>query len=177
MTRTRQRVAALLSAAALSGIGGPAHAAKPHEHGVVRMGVAIDGTQLSIDLEMPLDSLIGFERAPRTDAERKAAADALARLRDGAALFKLDAAAQCTLGSAKVEAPVLEQGAAPKDGHADADASYVFRCAQPTRLATLEVLLFDAFRHVERVQVQAALPSGQRKAVLEGSARVLRLGS
>ena len=38
-------------------------------------------------LELPLDSLLGFERAPRTDAERKAAADVLARLRSGGTLY------------------------------------------------------------------------------------------
>ncbi|HMR69005.1 MAG TPA: DUF2796 domain-containing protein, partial [Rubrivivax sp.] len=61
------------------------------------------------------------------------------------------------------------------DGHADLDATYTFACAQPARLATLEVGLFDAFRRVERVEVQAALPQGQRKAVLRRSAKVVQL--
>jgi hypothetical protein len=169
------RVAAALFAAAALAAVGPARAAKPHEHGAVTMDVAVEGGNVNINVELPLDSLVGFERAPRNDAERKAAADALARLRDGAKLFRLDAAAQCTLGSAKVEAPVLEQGAPAKDGHADADASYVFSCAQPASLTTLEVLLFDAFRRIERVQVQAALPRGQRKVVLRRTARTLKL--
>ena len=71
-------------------------------------------------MEAPLDNLLGFERAPRTDSERKAAAEVLARLRNpnqGKALFSADAAAQCTLSKADVQAPVLEPGAkpAPKD--------------------------------------------------------------
>ena len=45
-----------------------------HEHGRLRLAIAIDGEQLSIALEAPLDSLVGFERAPRTDAERRSAA-------------------------------------------------------------------------------------------------------
>jgi hypothetical protein len=102
-------------------------------------------------------------------------------MRDGAALFRFDAAAQCTLASAKVEAPLLEPAATPAakpaaaGEHADLDASYTFRCAQPARLATLEVLLFDAFPRVARVTVQAVLPHGQHKAVLRRAARTVRL--
>lgn len=160
---------------------GAAFAHKAHQHGVVRIDLAVDGGKVTVAVDMPLDSLVGFERAPRTDAERQAAAAALARMRDGAALLRFDAAAQCELVDARVEAPVLERPAAAapsgdKDaGHADLDAAYTFACAQPERLATLEVGLFDAFRRIERVEVQAAMPQGQRKAVLRRSARVFQL--
>ena len=154
-----------------------ASAAKPHQHGAMKLGVAVEAAEVTIVAEMPLDSLLGFERAPRSDSERTAAAAALATMRDGAALFRLDAAAQCTLVSAKVAAPVLEQATAAdaKTEHADLDATYVFRCAQPARLTALEVLLFDAFKRVERIDVQAVLPHGQTRAVLRRSARVVRL--
>lgn len=157
---------------------GPASAGKAHEHGALRMDLSLEGADLSIALAMPLDSAVGYERAPRTEAERQAAAAALARLRDGAAMFRPDAAAQCSLTSAAVSAPVLERPAPAgqaADGHADLDATYVFRCTQPAKLLQLEVLLFDAFKRVDRIDVQAALPHGQRKATLLKTARVLRL--
>lgn len=168
-------LAAIVLAAWVAVASGPAAAGKTHEHGAVKMDVAVEGAEVTIGVEMPQDSLVGFERAPRTESERKAAAGALARLRDGGALFRFDAAAQCGLSSAKVGAAVLEQGAAATGGHADLDASYVFRCAEPARLTTLEVLLFDAFRRIERVQVQAVSAKGQRKAMLRPAARVLSL--
>ena len=40
--------------------------AQAHVHGAVQLEVALDGPTLSIALEAPLDSLLGFERAPRT---------------------------------------------------------------------------------------------------------------
>jgi hypothetical protein len=176
--------------AAIAGLGllclsAAAAAGKAHEHGAVQLDIAVEAAEVSLAVEMPLDSLLGFERAPRTQAERQAAAAALAKMRDGAALFRFDAAAQCTLASAKVEAPLLEPAAKPAataaakppaaGEHADLDASYTFRCAQPARLATLEVLLFDAFPRVARVTVQAVLPHGQHKAVLRRAARTVRL--
>ena len=174
-----QRLSAAAWALCLcAALAGPAGASKAHEHGVVKLDVALEGPQLTLAVEMPLDSLLGFERAPRNDAERKAAAAALEKMRDGAGLFRLDTAAQCTLARATVEAPVLERApvaGAKADEHAELEATYVFRCAQPARLAALEVLLFDAFRRVSRVDVQAALPHGQRKASLRRNARTVPL--
>lgn len=150
-----------------------------HQHGVMTLTVGIDGEQLSIGVESPLDSLLGFERAPRTDAERRAARDLLAQLRGAAAsLFKPDAAAQCTLQGAEVRAGVLEPApaaASKTDEHADLDADYTFKCAQPGRLRTLEIGLFDAFKRLQRIEVQVAGPKGQRKATLERPQRSVEL--
>jgi len=180
------RIAMQLGAIALVFTTLPAaHAGKAHEHGVAKVDVAIEGNKLTVALESPLDSLLGFERAPRTDAERKAAADMLARLRSGGALFKADAAAACTLSRATVTAPVLESaakapvsGAAAKaagDDHADLDASYEYTCAQPQQLRTLELGLFDAFRRMQRIEVQVAGAQGQSKATLKRPARTVTL--
>lgn len=173
----------VLPALALLVAAGAAFAhGKPHEHGVVKVDAAVEAGQLTLVVQMPLDNLLGFERAPRTEAERRAAAEALAKMRDGAALFRPDAAAACTLVSAQVEAPVLEAPTAAsagkpaaKDEHADLDGTYVFRCAQPAQLKGMEVGLFDAFRRVQRIEVQAALPGGQRKTVLRRPARQVPL--
>lgn len=171
MPRTATSLTAMLALAA----AGAALAAKPHEHGVMKLDVAIEGDKLSVTMEVPLDNLLGFERAPRTDAERKAAADVLARLRAPAGLFVVDAAAQCTLAKAEVQAPVLEGGAKPKDGHADLDAFYEFKCAQPAQLRTLDVGLFDAYKRIQRIVVQVAGPQGQAKTTLRRPARSVKL--
>ena len=155
-----------------------AHASKAHQHGAVKLDLAVENAQVSIAVEMPLDSLLGFERAPRTEVERQAAAAALQKMRDAAALFRFDAAAQCAPTEVQVEAPVLTPSGAAGgagDGHADLEASYLFRCQAPARLGALEVLLFDAFRRVERIEVQAVLPHGQRRAVLRRGSRQIRL--
>ncbi len=171
----------IITALALGGSAGTAWAAgKAHEHGVVKLDVAIEGNKLSIAMEAPLDNLLGFERAPRSDAERKAAADVLTRLRSpnkGAPLFALDAAAQCTAGKAEVQAPVLEPGAKPetKDGHADLDARYDFTCTKPEALRTLDVGLFEAYRRIQRIDVQVVAAKGQAKVTLKRPARKVEL--
>lgn len=172
-----RRIGALVLAAAAG--SAVAAAGKPHEHGALKLDVAVDGNQVTLVMEAPLDNLLGFERAPRTDAERKAAADVLARLRspDGAKpLFGLDAAAKCTLRKADVQAPVLEPGAAPsKDEHADLDATYEYACAQPGELRSLDIGLFEAYARIRRIDVQVAGPKGQAKVTLQRPARKVPL--
>ena len=179
ITFTRSLIAL---AVACSGSAGTAWAAgKAHEHGALKLDVAIEGNKLTIAMEAPLDNLLGFERAPRTDAERKAAAAVLARLRSpdkGTPLFTADAAAQCTLSKAEVQAPVLEPGAKPagKDEHADLDASYEFTCAKPDELRTLDVGLFETYKRTQRIDVQVAGLKGQAKVTLKRPARKVQLG-
>jgi len=77
-----------------------------HEHGIARLGLAVDGTSLTVDLELPAESAFGFERAPRSAEERATAAETLDRLRTGAArLIAFPDGVTCTLESAEVQAP------------------------------------------------------------------------
>jgi hypothetical protein len=169
-----------LTLVGLALVANAARAGQPHEHGVMKLDLALEGNNLSIALESPLDSFLGFERAPRTEAERKAAADLLTRLRGpdkGTPLFTADAAAQCTLSKAEVRAPVLQAPtkAAASNGHADLEADYTFTCAQPAQLKTLDLGLFETFRRLKRIDVQVAGPQGQSKTTLTRPARSLKL--
>ena len=151
-----------------------AQAAAPHEHGVARLDLAVEPTRVTLFLEMPLDSLLGFERAPRDDAERKRADEARARLRDAAALFAIDPAARCTPAKVELNAPALG-GAAARDEHADLEASYEFICKDATRVGFVEVGLFDAFGRLQRLDVQAATRKGQMRLTLKRPASRIAL--
>jgi len=176
MTRTAvQSLQVLLVALAASTSALPVLAQhKAHVHGVVKLDVAVQGTTLSVQLEAPLDSLVGFEHRPRTEAQRQAAAAALRQLNDGAALFKPDAAARCTPTRTVVNddplkpaAPGAAGAATTQDtGHADLDASYEFTCAAPAQLAALEQALFSTFKRINRIEVQVAGAKGQARQTL-----------
>lgn len=160
--------AALLPAALAAAAAAPAHAAGAHEHGVVRLDVAVEGTKVLIEVDTPLENLLGFERAPRTDAERAKADAAIKTLRDGAALFRIDGNAGCTLAQVSLESAPLQLGkkTATAGEHADLEGSYEFRCKAGAKAAFLEVGLFDAFPQVKRIELQVATPKGQMKATL-----------
>ena len=149
-------------------------ASKAHEHGAVKLNVAIEGKQLTISMEAPLDGIVGFERAPKNPAEKAKVGAAVAQLQAAEKLFKVDAAAACTLSKTTLMAPVIGVGvAAPvadKSGHGDLDGEFIFECQDTSKVRQIDVALFGTFPNMKRIDVQAATPAGQIK-------RTLRRGS
>ena len=113
-------------------------------------------------------SLLGFERAPRSAAEKQAAAQVIDKLRRTADMVRPDLAAGCeasdvTLISAALGLGAMPIAAAPAEEHADIDATYTFRCKQPARLAQIELPLMTAFPRVARIEAQIVAEKGQSK--------------
>jgi Protein of unknown function (DUF2796) len=172
----------LFTAALVATVCSPsAHGKSPgaHQHGVAKLALAVDGNLIEITLESPLDNVLGFERAPRNDAERQAVRQMAQRFHAAAGLFVPTAAAQCTALPAELTSPVLDPAllapanaaaagapaVAPKavDGHADLDATVRFRCAQPTALKGVDTSgLFKAFPKFR--QIDAAVVTGQKQS-------------
>ena len=149
-------------------LGALAHGSA-HEHGVAKLDIAVDAKQIVVQFESPLDNLVGFERAPRTDAERQRADEAVARLKDGDKLFQFDPAAGCKLMRTNLDSPPLGLGSnspPAKGDHADLFGSWEFSCADAAKAAYVDVGLF-AFKQLKRVQVQLALPKTQAKSELK----------
>lgn len=144
-----------------------AQAQHRHTHGEGRLDVAIDKGKLTLNLELPLDVAVGFERAPKTDKEKAALAAAEKSLNDAVTLWIPSAAANCSVQSAQVGMPKF-------DGtHADIDADYVFNCANPAALKGVETTIFKQFKRLYRLEAQRAGPGGQGAQRLTPKAPVL----
>ncbi len=150
-----------------------------HQHGVLKLDIAVDARKLSLQMESPLDNLVGFERAPRNEVERQRVEAALAKLKAGQALFSIDPAAQCGLAKVELTSAVLKLGAvapASKNSeHADIDAVFEFECRDAARAAYIDVGLFDTFAGMKQIDVQMATPLGQRKQTLKRPAKRVTL--
>lgn len=163
-----KRITATLGLAA-AGLALPAFGAPAHEHGVARLDVGVEAARVVLLLDTPLDNLLGFEHAPRSDAERAKASDAVARLRDGGALFRIDPAAGCKLAKVDLVSAALGLGGAAAggaEGHADLEGQFEFQCTAGSKASFVEVRLFDAFPGFKRLDLQVATPRGQMKATL-----------
>lgn len=157
----------------------PSRAGPPHVHGLAMLDIVIEPRSLTLRLEIPQDSLLGHERAPRTAAEQQAAAAVIQRLRDGARLFVLPPERGCQLAGVEVEALRLQPGAAAAgaSGHADVDATYRFDCARTDGLRSIDVGgLFEAFSRLQQLQAQVAATDGQHQARVKRPARALAWG-
>jgi len=152
---------------------GHAHGHAAHVHGVAQLEVVAEGAELHLRLESPLESLLGFERAPRNDKERAAVAEMRKKLADAGKLFTPTSAAQCTLKSVQVTAPTLDGKVAASGEHADLEANFQFGCAQPAKLTGVEVRLFQAFPKMRRVEAQIISAKGQKATRLSSKMRFL----
>ena len=153
-----------------------------HQHGVAQMEVVLEPRQVHLHLEVPLDNLLGFERAPRNAQERQRADAVISTLRAAGALFVIDPAAGCLLASVELESAALKLGAAAPgaggtggDGHAELEAAVRFDCQDGSRATYIEVGLFKAFSRMQRLEVEGAGPKGQFKRSLKRPASRLEL--
>lgn len=152
-----------------------AHAADAHVHGAARLDVAVEGRSLTIVLDSPLDNLLGFERAPRTAAERSRADAVVAALKAGKP-FRIDPRAECRLANVDLASPALKLGAAQTStaDHADLTGSFEYECADASKAAYLEVDLYG-HPHMQRIDVQVAGSAGQFKRRLVKPAKRIQL--
>jgi hypothetical protein len=177
----RLALAALLLAASAG--ASVALAAGAHSHGVAKLDVAVDGATITLRLESPLESLVGFERAPRNDAERGQVIAMAKALRAGNQ-FAPTTAARCRLDRVVLTSPVLApellggaETAAPgkeEGDHAELEGTFVYRCEDPKALQGIDVMLFDYFKKLARVDAQVAGPKGQSALTLSSRSRQIR---
>ena len=163
----------VLAATALSAAAHP----QAHTHGLMTLDVAVDARSITLAIAAPLDSFLGFERAPRSAAERQRVADMVARLKAADQLFEPDAAAACQLSRVDLESAALGLGAAhghgEKDEHGDIAVDIVFTCARAAQARFIDIRLFDAYPRLRSIDAQVAAPQGQFKRSLRpGAARL-----
>ena len=127
----------------------------------------------------PLDNLVGFEHAPRTAAEKKAAADAIDKLRESEDLFTIDAAAGCKPGRVDLRSAALglgrtdgsdaydAQGQDLQEGHADLSATFTFTCTRAAAARFIDMAFFTSFRSLQQIDVEIAAPQGRFKRTLK----------
>jgi ABC-type nickel/cobalt efflux system permease component RcnA len=174
-----------------------------HTHGHVELNVAVDEQSITFQIEAPLDNFLGFERAPRTDAERKRVADMVARLEAADRLLQPDPRAECRLAKVDLDSEVLglghgeheeeedhdhdKKGEAHGHGHdhdgeedgeehADIDMTIVFSCAKAAAARFVDIKLFDAFPGIRDIEAQIASPQGQFKRDLKPATPRLEWG-
>jgi len=175
--------AAVLIALSLGGLSATAHAqssAGAHVHGQARLDLTIEGRTLRIEAELPMETLTGFERAPRTDDERRRLDRALETVRL-ATLFRPSVDAGCKptaqtyrWSGSSDSAPGV--AALPADeSHTDLLLTHEFECERPAKLGSIDIGLFEAFSRLRRIEARVAGPSGTQARTLQRSRRVLEV--
>lgn len=160
-----------------------------HEHGVSQLNVAVEGKSIEVEFVSPASDIVGFEYAPKTEAEKKAVERASETLSQGKELFVFPAAGQCAVEEVDVRSTLEATREAPHDGHkhdqkesahasethAEFHVHYHFHCERPAAVTHVDVKLFDHFKTMREIEVQALTPAGQRAQELTPGAARLKL--
>jgi hypothetical protein len=154
-----------------------------HEHGRGTLNIAMEGTRVSMELEVPGVDIVGFEHAAETRKQKTAVDQAKKRLSTPQTLFKLPASAGCVVkeASAAVEGGEHDQdqakdpakadkegagkGTTEKEGkeHSEFQAKYTFECKTPANITAIEFDYFRAFPGAQKLDVNLITPKGQTK--------------
>lgn len=180
----------LLAAPALGDEGHRELGAHVHGHGT--LNIAVESTRVELELEAPGMDLVGFEHAPKTDAQKAAIEAVKTKLKDPLSLFKMPDAASCKLADAKIEIEAAKSGEEhahdhghdhdghKPDGKDDHDhahkpdhgevgshtafrATYALDCVKPAGITSIAFAYFTAFSGAEVLDVTVVTAKGQSK--------------
>ncbi|MDR1086238.1 MAG: DUF2796 domain-containing protein [Deltaproteobacteria bacterium] len=101
-----------------------------HEHGVAQLNVAVESSQVELDLDSPLINFISFEHPPSTPEQKEEVRRLGETLAGYGELFILTPEAGCkasglALSSENIEASLLPPGTLADDAHGHAEGGHV----------------------------------------------------
>ena len=158
----------------------------PHVHGTAELHVAVEDNRVDLELHSPLDNLIGFEHAPRTDSQRAAVKAMTAKLNKPEMLFRMPKAASCRASPTHIDSPFNDappmatkpsraaHGDDDGDEHANLTATFGFVCADVDKLDSIEVVIFEAFKGTRILKAEIIGPHGQSAATLSPDRRLIK---
>ena len=146
----------------------------PHEHGVGRLNIAVEGKRVSMELEVPGADIVGFEQEASTEEQKAAVSKAKNTLKGALKVFELPAEAKCRLAEAKVaiDAEDHDHDAAGHEGakheggeeeghHSEFHATYAIDCTAPEKLTGIQFRYFELFAGARKLDINLVTEKGQ----------------
>ena len=92
-----------------------------HEHGAANLMLAIEGDKLQIGIEVPSESLIGFEHFPKSRSDRENINEAIKILSNPSKFFSTPDDAECLLTGLNVSQTLFSGEEEGEHGHEEED--------------------------------------------------------
>jgi len=127
------------------------HALHAHEHGAIKVGMAIENSTIEIDMDGPAESFLGFEYAPKTDKEKKLLSELkLQWTKNLDSFIGFDKKLGCKVTEANFEQIIEKVG----DSHSGIEATAKLSCAQKPNGSTVTVSLKKMFKNIKKLSVE-----------------------
>ena len=183
----------------------PASAVAQHVHGVVELGIVVEGGTVAVSLSAPLSDVVGFEHEPRNDEQAKLVQQASTMLSDPEAMFGLAQSANCEFSDMVIDGPAYVVKHLPHAGddpaghdhghdedqdkhdhdhdkhdheeHAEVNASYEWNCSDASELDALDLRFTQSFVSVETIKIQILTAAGAQVLTEKGQVASIPLSS
>ena len=154
--------------------GDPVGTLGAHEHGVVRMGLAVDGQRMSLNLEAPAATVFGFEHDPETEEEIGVVSEAMETLKTRVGeVIAVSSELACELEDVEVvSAPEVDEEHAhsddeehshsdDEDAHSEVRVAVSWFCAQSVEGTDATLRLGSLWPDAELVDLTVITSMGQ----------------
>jgi hypothetical protein len=159
----------------------------PHEHGVGRLNIAVEGKRVSMELEVPGADIVGFEHEASTEQQKAAVSKAIATLKGALKVFELPAEAKCKLAEAKVEIGAEDhdhaghenaehEGKEEEGHHSEFHATYAIDCTAPEKLNGIAFRYFELFAGARKLDINLVTDKGQNHYEVTRESQKLKFG-
>ena len=165
-----------------------------HEHGAANLMLVIEGDKLQIGIEVPSESLIGFEHFPKSRSDRENFNEAFKILSDPSKFFSTPDDAECLLTGLNVSQTLFSGEEEDEHGHEEKDehdehgredsekgeihsefrSNYSWNCLHTDKIDSIGNKLFSFFPRIEEVRVNWITNSGQGSLEIESGDNQIR---
>ena len=175
-----------------------------HVHGIAEINLVMEGEDLHLVFQSPAMNLVGFEHAPKTEADHQAVDQTADHLKNGESLFIPNHTASCEQESVTLKSALLEEEAEhhqehkahqeheeheeheghdqhKHDEHHEASehseflATYRFHCTAPDQLKSIQVNIFKAFPATQTIHARFVTQDEQGARRLSAENNILQV--
>ncbi len=121
-----------------------------HVHGEVKLSVVIsdDKKEISLNLEAPMESILGFEHAPKSPEEKRLYEQAKKIwMQDFLQVMSIDQNFQCNINNVKFEHAL-------EDSHGSIQAEANLQCKKVLQNAMMSVKLIKQFPKIKKIHME-----------------------
>ncbi len=136
------------------------HSLGAHEHGSIKIGLAIENNTAEIDIDGPAESFVGFEYSPKTTKEKKIFTDAQNQwVKNFNSLITFDKKLNCRVLEASFEQELEAKEAHKTENkeagvHSDIEAHAKINCKTPIAGSLLTISLKKTFKNIKKLSVE-----------------------
>ncbi len=124
------------------------HSLAAHEHGSLKLGMAVEKNIVNFEVDGPAESFIGFEYIAKTESEKKIFNSAKELwVKKFLSLVFFDPKIGC-----EVTAPKFNQ--VVEGAHSDIEASATVKCKQDLKGQEVQILLRKNYTHIKKLVIE-----------------------